>query len=321
MRRRPLLIRIAAVAVLLLVAACNPGVVMDDLDRTTATPRNADLRGRYDAHVYCGEPSGAAPRDLHVSMTLLRDGSFEIAAPDELPPVPEEAKPLADCLRPTRGSWAASRDDRGKWWLELRLRDPDRLFHAFMLSGRRPPYGVYYYLGDPDAGHCLSWQRVAGDEAAGPPTLPAAAEPVTPPVTETMRQEEQTEREGMDKIANVVLGIAAFIVGSIVLVVAAIAFVVVSSVAVAIVAATRSAAAGLRLFAVLWGGASGFVIGAAGFALAAAGPDHVIGRWTSAAIGGVLGAAAGAYGGWIVASLVLRVVDALRATSRGLRTR
>jgi hypothetical protein len=259
-------------------------------------------------------------------MTLLRDGSFEIVGPTTFVPPPEVGN-LAVCLRPGRGSWSAEQDVSGYWEIDLAFTAPVAETLSFQLTAEAPPYGFYQYFGDPDVGHVVGWKRVAGDEAAGPASLPAAPEPIPNPAHEL---------EGEPPFPSVVGPVLlAFLVFAILVVLAAAALVLIEVAVIGVVLAVgataaaallasvvalvkRSFGAGARTFGGAMGAAGGLVAGAgAGWALDVLLHRPMPERY-AALCGASAGLVAGTLLGWAVAYFGVRVLDAAIRRLRGV---
>jgi len=128
---------------------------------TTSEPKTEDIVGTYvlDAFHLPPEVGGARPE---VVVELHADGTF--AATNVPPwefgwPGPE----FFGSLLSGTGKW--EKDTLGtlnpghKSIWGVYLRTPDNRFHPANFTGRKPPYGLIFTLGDPDSGHAVILKR------------------------------------------------------------------------------------------------------------------------------------------------------------------
>ena len=159
-RRRSLVL---AIAVLTLSVTC----VFPNLDSeyfTRNKPKQADLAGKYvpttNTLQFIGEEGGYEAVDI--SITLWPDGSFEmVSMPDWWG---ETSGKSSGGFDSGHGEWDIVKHQ--EWWnleLDFTSEDPPVGLTSVPLVGEAPPYRLWFYVGDPDVGDVMIFDKVVSE--------------------------------------------------------------------------------------------------------------------------------------------------------------
>ena len=156
LRRASRYLSSVALTGILLVACGDPYLS----NYTAAKPNESDLVGTW-------VPDKETVKDIRdrggydidrasIKLILGSDGSFEMV---DIPDWWREPFGRSQGrLQSDRGTWRLKEHSPGSWW-ELALNFPGWGGTAVPLRRAKPPYLIHFTLGDPDAGHAMTFER------------------------------------------------------------------------------------------------------------------------------------------------------------------
>lgn len=128
---------------------------------TTVEPKTDDIVGTYVLEALHLPTEAGSARPI-VTLELRADGTF---AATNVPPweltIPRPS--FSASLLSGTGKWekgtVGTLDPGQKQIWGVYLRAPDNRFHPATLTGKKPPYGLIFTLGDPDSGYAVILKR------------------------------------------------------------------------------------------------------------------------------------------------------------------